>query len=298
VKKGKKGNMKTSISFCASIVSVLIFSAVAQAGKQPTTTPATNNPCSCSLAYPFTSANPRTSVIFNESEVLRGFSPKCVVSNGAIMVWYSDEHALTLGIRNLTIKTKAGVTNHSYEVSPMSNPTEPCSVTNVNVGLTSPDAIVGGTDPSGRPIWPALFFTDITDQTNSTSGDWQNGGDGIPPQAVFGTWKAAVKVVDYTESPPVVTVMPDADPYKNGWSLASGSDPVPSGLASEGYCTEVRWNVSELVAEGVLQANRSYRFQFMVHDGDQNKSGGDVGQGCANMFVSSPPSGHRPPPPQ
>lgn len=286
--------MKSSISFIASIVSVLIFSAVAQAGKQPATT---NTPCSCALIYPFPSANPRTSVVFNESEVLRGFSPTCVVSNGVIMVWYSDEHALTLGIRRLTVKTAVGVTNSDYDISHMPDPTAPSSVIDANVGLTTADVIEGGTDLAGRPIWPALFFTDITDHPTSTSGDWQNGGDGIPPQAVFGTWKAAVKVVDYTKAPAKVIVMPDRDPYRNAkWKLGPGSDPVPSGLKSEGYCAEIRWDIGALVAQGVLQANHSYRFQFMVHDGDQNKSGGDVGQGCVNLYIA--PCGPQLPPPQ
>jgi hypothetical protein len=31
-----------------------------------------------------------------------------------------------------------------------------------------------------------------------------------------------------------------------------------------------------------LILNHVYRFQFMVHDGDQNKVGGDSGQACVN----------------
>ena len=31
---------------------------------------------------------------------------------------------------------------------------------------------------------------------------------------------------------------------------------------------------------GSTDAGHTYRAQFMVHDGDQNKTGGDVGQGC------------------
>jgi hypothetical protein len=32
-----------------------------------------------------------------------------------------------------------------------------------------------------------------------------------------------------------------------------------------------------------LVAGHRYRAQFIVHDGDQNKDGGDVGQACVNL---------------
>jgi len=34
-----------------------------------------------------------------------------------------------------------------------------------------------------------------------------------------------------------------------------------------------------------LIPGHTYRLQFMVHDGDQNKSGGDVGESCANGHI-------------
>jgi hypothetical protein len=83
--------------------------------------------------------------------------------------------------------------------------------------------------------------------------------------------------------PNVVSVAPDADPAKNNWFLGPDADPVPAGLITEGYGAEVRWKLTNLVDNHnlALQANRKYRLQVIVHDGDQNKSGGDVGQGCA-----------------
>jgi len=42
-----------------------------------------------------------------------------------------------------------------------------------------------------------------------------------------------------------------------------------------------RWNVSGLG----LSAGHAYRLEFMVHDGDQNKSGGDAGESCMNVVV-------------
>ena len=44
------------------------------------------------------------------------------------------------------------------------------------------------------------------------AGDWQQGGAPISPNAIFGSWKAAVRTVDNTKTPGVVTITPDADP--------------------------------------------------------------------------------------
>src|SRR5256885_16974793 len=86
---------------------------------------------------------------------------------------------------------------------------------------------------------------------------------------------------------------PDAAPAKNHWTLPGG-DPVPGGLSDEGFGAEVRWNVS-------LVAGHSYRLQVIVHDGDQNKAGGDSGEACA-IFCPGEGSGAggaggAPPPP-
>src|SRR5439155_17249789 len=62
----------------------------------------------CVLGYPFTSQNPRTSVVFNESEVLRAFKPATVGPGERLMVFYNDEHALTLGVRRVRGKSKTG----------------------------------------------------------------------------------------------------------------------------------------------------------------------------------------------
>src|SRR5207247_1841608 len=129
-------------------------------------------------------------------------------------------------------------------------------------------------------MFPALYITDITTNLSSKAGDWQFGGTPIPPHAVFGTWKAAVRTVDKTRNPEVVTVQPDTNPVKNNWNL-DGGDPAPPGLVNQGYGAEIRWDVSRL---GLL-AGHTYRLYFMVHDGDQNKQGGDAGHGCALLGV-------------
>jgi hypothetical protein len=154
------------------------------------------------------------------------------------------------------------------------------------VGSQIQDGEQAGTDTSGRPMFPALFITDTTYGGNPLGGDWQYGGTGIPPHFVSGTWKGAVRIIDQTKNPDTVTVTPDADPPVNNWNLGPGADPVPPGLPNEGYGAEVRWNIADLG----LQPGHSYRLYFMVHDGDQNNTGGDSGQGCAYITMPGGPA--------
>src|SRR5207248_2268307 len=121
-----------------------------------------------------------------------------------------------------------------------------------------------------------------TTNPTSTAGDWQHGGTPIPPHAVFGTWKGAVRTVNKTRSPALITVLPDADPARNYWNLGS-DDPAPLGLTNQGWGAEVRWNVDDLVAAGTMILGHAYRLQFMVHDGDQTGTGGDSGENCVNI---------------
>jgi hypothetical protein len=241
----------------------------------------------CVLGYPFSSTEPRTSVLFNESEVLRALQPGVAGSGGRLKVFYNDEHALTLGVRRVLVKTNTGTSMTDYAVSPLT--TNPGGMMNPQVGTMTLDGDQAGTDASqcagfpdrcDRPMFPAVFITDITNDPSSTAGDWQFGGTPIRPSAVYGTWKAAVRMVDRTKNPPVVTVTPDADPTKNNWNL-DGGDPAPAGLTNEGYGAEIVWNVDAL---GLIEGH-VYRVQVVVHDGDQNKTGGDTGAACATLFV-------------
>ncbi|TMA85863.1 MAG: hypothetical protein E6J77_11565 [Deltaproteobacteria bacterium] len=257
----------------------------------------------CVLGYPFTSQNPRTSVAFNESEVLRAFRPATVQPGERLMVFYNDEHALTLGVRKVLVKSQTGTTMMTFPFTLLMH--NPDGVESPQVGTTDLNGDNAGTDTAtctgfpdlcDRPLFPALFITDITMDPDSRAGDWQFGvidpdtGDSkpentpIPPNAVFGTWKGAVRTVDKTKSVPAVTVTPDTDPAKNHYNL-DGGDTAPSGLTDQGYGAEVAWNVDDLLAAGVIERGHVYRVQFMVHDGDQNKVGGDTGEGCATVFV-------------
>ena len=175
-------------------------------------------------------------------------------------------------LRRLTInvKTSRGTTTTNYTPAPLL--TDPGSATNPDVGASEAQ---GGTDVSGRPMFPALFITDVTaNPGNPLAGDWQYGGTAIPPDAVFGTWKSATKFIDHTTN--TITITEGTDPPANNWNLGPGADPVPAGLSLESYGAEVRWDVNTL---GLISGHQ-YRLYFMVHDGDQNKTGGDVGQAC------------------
>ena len=235
--------------------------------------------CVCTLGYPSGPAGSRTATVFNESGVLRTFSPgagQCAVSiNDAIRLWYSDEHALSLGV------TQSGCAG---TVSPF--PGSPGCLTAPQVGCR-PTAgnLLAGTDPFGRPIFPALFITDVTADPSANSGDWQqdpgNNAKAQAPSRVCGTWKTA------SRNPTTGVITVGADPAKNVW--AGIPDAPPGGFASissEGYGAEVIWNVADLQVDGQpIQAGHTYRAQFMVHDGDQNKGGGDVGQACAIVHI-------------
>ena len=275
--------MATNTVCCTVTNTVTVMSGDGQCRASASASVGKCNPVTaCTPPYPFVSANPRTSIDFNESEVLRGVTVS--VADGClpqqIRVFYNDEHALTLGVRRVIVKTAGGTTTTDYPIAPLTQ--NPGSVLNPSVGSTALSGDQAGTDESDRPLYPALFLTDITSDPTSLAGDWQFGGTAIPPHAVFGTWKGAVRTVDRTRNPANVTVTPDADPAKNNWNL-DGGDVAPPGLVNQGYGAEVRWEVSQL---GLLPGH-TYRMYFMVHDGDQNKTGGDVGQGCAILGVGA-----------
>lgn len=220
--------------------------------------------------YPSTSSSRLTSTKFNENEVLRAIRPAGSWPNGVVQLFYNDEHAMTLGVRQVVVKSASGMTTTDYPITALM--TDPGSTTNPQTGTTMLVGDQSGLDSSLRPMWPSLFITDVSADPSSRAGDWQQGGRPVAPNAIFGSWKAAVRTVDNTKTPSVVTITPDADPAKNNWTLPGG-DPVPAGLSNEGYGAEARWNVP-------LVPGHSYRLQVLVHDGDQNKAGGDSGEAC------------------
>jgi hypothetical protein len=242
--------------------------------------------------YPYPSSNPLTNIAFNESTVLK--AANLDTTNGYFELWYSDEHALALGVRQVNVKTATGTTTTNYPITPLGS--NPGSAVNPTLGAPFTPSLdqstlmaEGSTDTSGRPISPMLFITDLTvNGQTSRAGDWQFGGTAYAPNAVFGTWKGVVRTIDNTTATPTVTVLCDADPAKNGWNLGAGSDAPPAGTANEGYGAEVRWNLADLYKAGVLVPGHQYRFYVMDHDGDQNKAGGDAGQASFTYTVPPP----------
>lgn len=229
--------------------------------------PGVVGPIITECGYPFASANPLTDILFNESSVLGAIVPSGGYPFASIQLFYNDEHAMTLGVREAVIN---GVTT-PFPVSPLS-----MSPDTVNAPETGTNLIVGqlaGVDPVGRPMWPALFITDITNDTRAVSGDWQWGGPPVNPTYVAGTWKGAVRTVDASGA----TITPDADPAKNNQDYGNGHTAPAGALAKpEAFGTEVRWDIR-------LEVGHNYRFQVMVHDGDQNKIGGDAGEACVTF---------------
>ena len=132
---------------------------------------------------------------------------------------------MTLGVRSVVVTTSSGSTTTNYPIASLA--TDPGSVLNPTVGTTALRGAYAGTDTAtwnstykyldnSRPLWPALCIIDITSNPAANSGDWQQGGTAaIPPNAIYGTWKAAVKTVKQTTSPWTITVTPDADPASN-----------------------------------------------------------------------------------
>jgi hypothetical protein len=234
------------------------------------------------------------SVVFNESTVLEAVSPSGGEPTATIAVFYNDEHAMTLGVRQVVLKDATGTTMMDFPVSAL--PSDPGTVSNPQLGTTMITGDYSGLDVSLRPMWPSLFITDTTTDATSRVGDWQAGGVPVGPTAVFGSWKAAVRTVDKTVTPATAAVTPDPDPMPNNWNLGPGSDPVPAAIMGAGmqmggcrrncgmggaggpagnlgFGAEARFVVS-------LKNGHSYRLQVMVHDGDQLKVGGDSGEAC------------------
>ncbi len=218
----------------------------------------------CVLGYPDSSHNPRSSVLFNESEVLRGFSTNGAGGAATISAWYSDEHALTLGV----------------DPDPDGTPVTPMVGTAAQHASNPDIGDITAADGFDRPLYPAAFVTDITGNAASRVGDWQQLNNNLKaqgPNDLFGTWKNAIKSGG--------NISPGVDPPGNS-TYGPGADTPPANLSSQKYRTEVRWNLSSLKDENgnLVSPGHVYRILFMVHDGDQNKTGGDVGEACVNLI--------------
>jgi hypothetical protein len=233
--------------------------------------PGVTGPVITECGYPYSSNSPLTNIVFNESDVLAAIVPSGGYPFASIQLFYNDEHAMTLGVG----KTVINGVSKSYPLSLLTK-----SPDVVDSPKTGSNLIIGqqaGVDPVGRPMWPALFVTDITGDAKAVAGDWQWGGSAVNPTYVAGTWKGAVRTVDATGA----SITPDADPLKNNANYGNGHT-APAGAITkpEAYGAEVRWDIR-------LEVGHNYRFQVMVHDGDQNKIGGDSGEACVTFCAGN-----------
>src|SRR5437016_10628040 len=109
----------------------------------------------CTLGYPDNSNLPKSGVAFNESEVLAAWEPapgNCIAPT-KIKLWYTDEHALTLGVRRVIVKTSSGTTTTDYPIT--ATPGTPTCVSNPLVGTTIATGDQSGNDVAdggGRPL--------------------------------------------------------------------------------------------------------------------------------------------------
>jgi hypothetical protein len=152
---------------------------------------------------------------FPESTVVVGTNPisgGTATQGGRIIMYYNDEHVLTMGIRSVT-KTVSGATVTSlYKVSNAANRGDPF-ITTAATHLAgplqydsgtgaAPSASAGASPANGgvdvaiphRPVSPVMFLTDLTaNGAGSKVGDFQSGGTPQLPSDLWGLWKSGVR---------------------------------------------------------------------------------------------------------
>jgi hypothetical protein len=255
----------------------------------------------------------RTLVKFNESTVLKGISTTGIdASNNAsstatVQVYYSDEWEMNAGNAPLpvvwqptyakagstTIKADDAGTNPNDLNNTGTTTQTPTPTTTAT--RTSPWGNGTGVDPNARPMGPVIFVTKVAGNAAANTpaaGDWQDQGftHEQEPDFVGGMWKA-------TNEGHLQVAGKDA--AANGTYLGPHSDlPFDTSLASiEKYGAEARFDISGLdaynPATGLyepVKGGGTYKVQMMVHDGDQNKGGGDTGEACRIVKIAPAPS--------
>jgi len=287
----------------------------------------------CTLGYPDSSTS-RSPTIFNEDQVFFAFALN--FENTIFSAYYNDEWPMTLGISNIT--NLAGVSTKSPLVFDVSKFNKPYCFVEANISSIMGFSSFNVTDPNNaldtsgvangcnlnaplnvrytcpRPVPPSLYITDITQNPNARTGDWQQNGIRYAPTKICGIFDYASKKLttlksdgsyDYVitnvnnrdaNSQPLVTfpAKPNSLLRSGQIDYGSGSDPIPANAIINplafndirpGWGAQIGWDLNSLG----LVPNHDYRFQVMVHDGDNNGNGGDVGHGCVNIHVACDP---------
>lgn len=209
----------------------------------------------------------------SENRILYAFNPLSNASvgvGGKLKVWYTDEHALSIG------KSGNGVTVTSSVLAPEhASPIVVGDTTFRDCSTTPGPACQPNQIP--LPVFPALFLIDLTVNPNATPTNALSTTP-IPVNEVYGEWKEYAVAID-----PKL-------PNPNGLNLGAGADPFPSkptnpdpqaGTELE-YGAEMIWNVSSL---GLTPNNppHNYLGVFVMHDGDANGGKSDIGVGCTTI---------------
>jgi hypothetical protein len=209
--------------------------------------------------------------------IIRGLEPAqgtTTTEDMLLKAWYNNDNAALLGVRKIVVKSVSTQAETDYAVSPLS--TNPGGKENPDAGVTSLVGDQSGTDSAGWPLFPALFVTDVTNDPNNRSGDWQYGGLPVAPHGVYGTWRPAVKTIDNSSGPGAVSIKPDQNPTANNWNMDGGDTP-PASMTDKGWGTEARWKLADL---GLLPGHR-YRMQVIMHSGKDDTTI-CYGEACLN----------------
>lgn len=165
-----------------------------------------------------------------------------------IKVWYNDEYALTLGKETADAPVTRSPTGKDHAVNP-------------KVGA------LNARDPAGYPYFPALFISDVTDDPNNRSGDAKNGGKAYLLDEIYGAWQY-LGCQSFCSQTNWLYLPSEADPMPK--TSNTGADKY---YRESNYAAEIIWHVDSLG----LKSGRTYRAQFVVHDGDMI---GDLSVGC------------------
>jgi hypothetical protein len=299
--RGKVGNVPHKRRYLGLAILALAVAAIAAmttgAVSAPFASAATADTCGYSGGSTSLPVTNRSLVKFNEIGILEGISTtdgtSGNLSDGTVNVFYSDEHALTIGQTGTpwvatyndpgtTIKRidDAGTNPTGQENLALETPAGVATAITPGVLDTGAPA----TDPYGREVGPSLYLTDQGSNVNGTanSGDWQQqtGPNTTAQRAKYagGTWK------NNGAANPLGS---DGKEAKNGADLGPHSETFVNNISTsqgiEGYGAEVRWDVSTLLSGGQpLKPGHTYRVQMMFHDGDHNA---DTGEACRNITI-------------
>jgi hypothetical protein len=210
--------------------------------------------------------DPQHKLNINEPYILYATHPganEIALSTDTIKMWYIDENPVTMG------KNANG-----YSVSPI-----PASQVQAAPQIGDPNA----RDGTNLPLYPALYLTNITNNPTDTSGDAQNGGPGHIPTRVSGAWipeGGSFSGVKHNGPDVNLSGVGLVDPLPAQSNIGHDISGNTHDAGRLNYAAEIEWNVNNLIAQGVLQVNNTYRAQFVVHDGD---SSADLGVSCTTI---------------